>query len=63
MTSKDDEVLLGFKFSHVQTSRKGFQELFKGNFWTSGGVMDEQFMSDFTYRDLASRTLAPEVCS
>ena len=25
--------------------------------------MDEQFMGDFTYRDLASRTLAPEVRS
>ena len=27
-TWKDDEFLLGFKFSHVQISRKGFYELF-----------------------------------
>ena len=27
-TWKDDDFLLGFKFSHVQTFRKGFQEHF-----------------------------------
>ena len=27
-TWKEDEFLLAFKFSHVQTSRKGFHELF-----------------------------------
>ena len=44
----DDEFLLGFEFSRVQTSRKGFQEHFKWNFWTSRGVMYEQFMGDYT---------------
>ena len=38
-TRKDDEFLLGFKFSRVQTSRKGW------------GVMYEQFTADFTFRD------------
>ena len=53
---KDDEFLLGFKFSRVQTSRKGFHELFQWKFWTSGGVIYEQSMGDFTlYRHLASR--------
>ena len=37
-TWKDDEFLLGFKFSRVQISRKGFYELFQWTFWTSGGV-------------------------
>ena len=54
-TWKDDEFLLGFKFSRVQTSRKGFHELFQWNFWTSASVMYEQFMGDFTYRNSASR--------
>ena len=54
-TWKDDEFLLGFKFYGVQTSRRGFHEFFSRNFWTSGGVMYEQFMSDFTYRDSAPR--------
>ena len=54
-TWKDDEFLLGFKFSRVQTSRKGFHELFQWKFVTSGDVMYEQFMGDFTlYRDSAS---------
>ena len=52
---KDDEFLLGFKFYGVQTSRKGFHEFFSWNFWTSGGVMYEQFMSEFTHRDSAPR--------
>ena len=52
-TWKDDEFLLGFTFYGVQTSRKGFHELFSGNFWTSGGVMYDQFMSDFAHRDSA----------
>ena len=30
-TWKDDEVLLGFKFSRVQTSRKGFMNFFNGS--------------------------------
>ena len=50
---KDDEFLLGFTFYGVQTSRKGFHELFSWNFWTSGGVMYEKFMSDFAHRDSA----------
>ena len=54
-TWKDDEFLLGFKFSRFHTSRKGFHELFEWNFWTSGGVTFEQFMGDFTYRDSATR--------
>ena len=33
-TWKDDEVLLSFKFSRVQISRKGFYELFYWSFWT-----------------------------
>ena len=57
-TWKDNEVLpgvlLGFKFSRVQTSRKGVHELFWWNFWTSGGMMYEQSMGDFTFRDSAS---------
>ena len=32
-TWKDDEFLLGFTFYGVQTSRKGFHELFSWNFW------------------------------
>ena len=44
--------LLVFKCCGVQPSRRGFHEW---NFWTSGGVMYEQFMGDFTYRDSASR--------
>ena len=52
---EDDELLLGFKFYGVQTSRKGFHKLFSWNFWTSGGVMYEQFMSDFSHRDSAPR--------
>ena len=28
---KDDEFLLGFKFSRVQTSRKGFMNFFNGS--------------------------------
>ena len=51
-TWKDDQFLLSFKFSRVQTSRKGFHELFNG---ISGGMMYEQFMGDFTFRDSASR--------
>ena len=47
-TWRDDEFLLGFEFSRVQTSRKGFQEHFKWNFWTSRGVMYEQFIGDYT---------------
>ena len=47
--------MLGFKFSRVQISREGFHEPFQWNFWTSGGVVYEQFMGDFTYRDSASR--------
>ena len=47
-TRKDDEFLLGLKFSRVQTSRKGFHELFQWRFWTSGGVMYEKSMGDFT---------------
>ena len=54
-TWKEDEFLLGFKFSDVQTRRKGFHALFKSNLWTSGGLMYQQFMGDFTYRDLVSR--------
>ena len=54
-TWKEDEFLLGFKFSDVQTGRKGFHALFKSNLWTSGGLMYQQFMGDFTYRDLVSR--------
>ena len=54
-TWKDDEVLLSFKFSRAQTLRKGFHELFKWNFWTSAGMMYEQFTGDFTFRDSASR--------
>ena len=46
-TWKEDEFLLGFKFSRVQTSRIGFHQLLKWNFWTSGGVMFEPFMGDF----------------
>ena len=53
-TWKDDEFLLG-KFFRVQTSRKGFHELFSWLFWTSGGVIYEQFMGDFTFSDSASR--------
>ena len=52
-TLKDDEFLLGFTFYGIQTSRKGFQELFSWNFWISGGVMYEQFMSDFAHHDSA----------
>ena len=52
---KDDEFLLSFKFFRFQTSRKGFHELFYWNFWTSGGMMYEQFVGDFTFRDSASR--------
>ena len=52
-TLKDDEFLLGFTFYGIQTSRKGFHELFSWNFWISGGVMYEQFMSDFAYHDSA----------
>ena len=37
-TLRDDEFLVGFKFSRVQISRKGFYELFQWTFWTSGGV-------------------------
>ena len=51
-TWKGDEFLLGFTFYGVQTS-KGFHELFSWNVWTSGGVMYEQFMSDFAHRDSA----------
>ena len=50
-TWKDDEFFLSFTFYGVQTSRKGFHELFSWTFWTSGGVMYEQFMSDFAHRD------------
>ena len=50
-TLKDDEFLLGFTFYGAPISIKGFHELFSWNFWTSGGVMYEQFMSDFTQRD------------
>ena len=46
-TWKDGDFFLGFKFSRVQISRKGFHELFKWNFWT--------VMGDFTFRDSASR--------
>ena len=53
-TWKDDEFLLGFKFSRVQISREGFYELFKWTFWTSGGVMYEKFMGDFAHRDSGS---------
>ena len=53
-TWKNDECLLGFKFSRVQISRKGFYELFKWTFWTSGSVMYQQFMGDFTYCDSGS---------
>ena len=52
-TWKDDEFLLGFTFYGVQTSRKGFHELFSLNFWTSGGVMYEQLISEFAHRDSA----------
>ena len=55
MTSKDDAFLLGFKFS--QNIKIRFSRIFLRKF------LDEQFMGDFTYRDLASRTLAPEVRS
>ena len=54
-TWRDDEFLLGFEFYRVQTSTKSFQERFSWNFWTSGGVMCEQFMGDYTLRDSASR--------
>ena len=50
-TLKDDEFLLGFTFYGVPISRKGFHQLFSWNFWTSGVVMYEQFMSDFAQRD------------
>ena len=53
-TWRDDEFLLGLKFYGVQTL-KGFHELFSWNFSTSGDVMHEQFMSDFTHRDSAPR--------
>ena len=45
MQTWKDEFLLGFKFSRVQTARKGFP----------GGVMFEPFMGDFSYRDSTSR--------
>ena len=54
-TWKDDEFLLGFKFSRIQTARKGFHELLQWNFVTSGGVMFEPFMGGFSYRDSTSR--------
>ena len=50
-TRKEDEFLLSFKFSRVEISRKCFHELFNRIFWTSGGMMYEQFMGDFTFRD------------
>ena len=54
-TWKDDDFLLGFKFSRVQTSRKRFYDFLLWTFKTSGGVLYEQFMGDFTYHDSASR--------
>ena len=53
-TWKDDEFLLSFKFSRLQTWRRGFHELFYWNFSTSAGMMYEQFMGYFTFRDSAS---------
>ena len=43
-TWKDDEFLLGFRFSRV-----------KIYIYISGGVKHEKFMGDFTYRDSGSR--------
>ena len=45
--------VLSFPASKHQ--EKVFKNIFKWNFWTSGGVMYEQFMDDYTQRDSASR--------
>ena len=51
-----DEFLLVFFFQRANI-KKGFQEIFKWNFWTSRGIMYmyEWFMGNFTFRDSASR--------
>ena len=49
-------VFAGFwVFPCPKSSKKGFQEHFIWNFWTSGRVMCEQLIGDYTYRDSASR--------